>query len=122
MSIGEDTALNRQVGFDVKDGKGNDFAVSPADPAELDLFSHVYDENIIATAGTQKIIAPALVGFCLKCTNKVCSGKLNLPSMYLDCRGCAIEYSLKPFDDETFVKATDAMKLSAPLQRHNWPR
>ncbi len=68
---GQDTALIAKWDLDVTDGS-HDFAISPDDPAEaeLDLFSHAYNENIIATDGTQNIIAPGVSGdFILSVTN-----------------------------------------------------
>ena len=42
----------------------DEFAVSPAAAVDLDLFSHAYDTNILATAGTSNppIIAPGVEG------------------------------------------------------------
>ncbi len=66
---GQDTALIAKWDLDVTDGS-HDFAISPDDPAELDLFSHAYNENIIDTAGENKIIAPGVSGdFILSVTN-----------------------------------------------------
>jgi len=66
---GQDTALIAKWDLDVTDGS-HDFAISPDDPAELDLFSHAYNENIIDTAGENKIIALGVSGdFILSVTN-----------------------------------------------------
>jgi hypothetical protein len=67
---GQDTALVASWSLDIKDGANNGFALSPADPAVLDLFLHEYDNNILATAGDQKIIAPGVSGkFVLNIAN-----------------------------------------------------
>jgi hypothetical protein len=67
---GQDTALVAKWSLDVKDGEGADFAISPNAAAELDLFLHEYDKNILSTAGDDKIIAPGVGGnFVLNLTN-----------------------------------------------------
>lgn len=65
---GADTALIAK--WEVTPAEGSTgFAVSPA-TQELDLFSHAYDTNILATAGSQKIIAPGVKGdFVLNIAN-----------------------------------------------------
>ncbi len=46
------------------------FAVSPAPAADLDLFSHAYDTNIVDQDGADYIIAPGVYGeFVLSMTN-----------------------------------------------------
>jgi hypothetical protein len=67
---GQDTALVASWSLDIKDGANNGFALSPADPVDLDLFLHEYDNNILATADDQKIIAPGVSGkFVLNIAN-----------------------------------------------------
>jgi|GEM_PF-1110190 len=58
---GQDTALVAKWSLTMTDGTTG-FAISPATAATLDLFSHTYDTNIIATAGTAKVIAPGVSG------------------------------------------------------------
>lgn len=58
---GADTALIAKWDVAVKEGT-TEFAISPAAAANLDLFSHAYNKNILAEAGTQQIIAPGVEG------------------------------------------------------------
>jgi hypothetical protein len=65
---GQDTALVARWDLTMTNGE-TEFSVAP-NVATLDLFSHSYDENILSTAGTQKIIAPGVSGdFVLSLTN-----------------------------------------------------
>ena len=65
---GQDTALVAKWDLTMTDGTTG-FAVSPA-VAELDLFSHAYDTNIVAPDGADYIIAPGVDGeFVLSMTN-----------------------------------------------------
>jgi hypothetical protein len=65
---GQDTALVARWDLTMTDGE-TAFSVAPA-VATLDLFSHLYDTNILSTAGTEKIIAPGVSGdFVLSLTN-----------------------------------------------------
>lgn len=68
---GQDTALVARWDVEVTDGtEGGIFSISPDAPAELNLFSHAYTENIVSGAGTAKIIAPGVSGeFTLSVTN-----------------------------------------------------
>jgi hypothetical protein len=66
---GQDTALVARWSLDVKGG-GEKFADGTENPATLDLFSHLYNVNIVEDAGTDKIIAPGVDGeFVLSVTN-----------------------------------------------------
>jgi hypothetical protein len=65
---GQDTALVARWDLTMTDGE-TEFSVAP-NVATLDLFSHLYDTNILSTAGTEKIIAPGVSGdFVLSLTN-----------------------------------------------------
>ncbi|MDD4172314.1 MAG: hypothetical protein PHQ94_08755 [Syntrophomonas sp.] len=67
---GKDTALVAKWDLTMTDG-ATEFAVSPdAAAAELDLFSHAYDTNIVDQDGADYIIAPGVDGeFVLSMTN-----------------------------------------------------
>lgn len=66
---GYDTALVAKWNLDVAYGS-NGFAIFPAEAAEINLFSHVYNENIIPILGDDYIIAPGVQGdFVLDITN-----------------------------------------------------
>ena len=66
---GEDTALVAKWDLEMKAG-GKEFSVSPDSVADLDLFEHAYNKNIVAGTGYDKIIAPGVDGkFVLSMTN-----------------------------------------------------
>lgn len=114
---GEDTALIAKWDLDVTDGSG-DFAISPDAAAPLDLFSHLFDKNIVTDAGTQNIIAPGVSGdFVLSVKNNSdVAAKVEFAfEVSGTAEGVPIEYSLKDFDDVTFVKATDAYETVGDL-------
>jgi hypothetical protein len=70
---GADTALVATWNFVAEGGQdGEDLDLVPLEGAavELDLFKHAYNDNILATAGAGKIIAPGVSGnFVLNLTN-----------------------------------------------------
>lgn len=67
---GKDTALIAKWKVTPKEGTTS-FAISPDPAVTLDLFSHAYDTNILATAGSSKIIAPGVASsFVLNIANE----------------------------------------------------
>ncbi|MGI6685020.1 MAG: hypothetical protein ACOX47_06020 [Bacillota bacterium] len=67
---GYDTAIVAKWNLEVTDGGDTGYAISPATVAEINLFSHVYNENIIQLMGKKYIIAPGVQGdFVIDITN-----------------------------------------------------
>lgn len=67
---GEDTALVAKWNLTMSDGTNLYDTAKLNNPTTLDLFTHAYNDNILSTAGTQKIIAPGVSGnFVLDLTN-----------------------------------------------------
>ena len=96
---GSDTALVAKWSLDVTDGT-NDFNLADDGAATLDLFSHLYDVNIISNAGTNKIIAPGVKGeFTLSVTNNsdVAAGVTFEFAKSGDAANVPMEYSLDNF-------------------------
>ncbi|MDD3653788.1 MAG: hypothetical protein PHO01_06340 [Desulfotomaculaceae bacterium] len=92
---GADTALIAKWDVTVKEGT-NDFEISPA-VAELDLFSHAYDTNILGIFEGDPIIAPGVKGdFVLNVENKGdVAAKMNFDFTVSGSAATApIEYSL----------------------------
>jgi hypothetical protein len=116
---GADTALIAK--WDVK-FNGNEPTTSTA---ELDLFSHAYNTNIIAGAGDDKIIAPGVSGdFTLKVENKgdvAAEMTFDFPEVSGDASNAPIEYKLvegQTWGDLVALKAAlnelEKMKNVAP--------
>ena len=105
---GEDTALIAK--WDVK-FNGNEPTTSTA---ELDLFSHAFDTNIIAGVGDDKIIAPGVSGdFTLKVENKgdVAAEMTFDFEVSGDASNAPIEYKLKDVAGQTWGDL-DALKTA----------
>jgi hypothetical protein len=67
--FGQDTALVAKWDLEMKEGT-TDFAVSPAEAAQLDLFGHDYNTNILGAFEGNPIIAPGVSGdFTLSMAN-----------------------------------------------------
>jgi len=106
---GEDTALIAK--WDVK-FNGNEPTTSTA---ELDLFSHAYNTNIIAGVGDDKIIAPGVGGeFTLKVENKGDVAAKMTFDVGLGGNGMTapIKYKLKDVEGQTWG---DLVALKAAL-------
>lgn len=111
--VGADTALIAKWDVTVSDGT-NEFYVYPEE-AELDLFKHAYDTNILSTAGESKIIAPGVGGeFTLKVENKGDVAAKMTFDVGLGGNGMTapIEYKLKDVEGQTWG---DLVALKAAL-------
>lgn len=110
--VGADTALIAKWDVTVSDGT-NEFYVYPEE-AELDLFKHAYDTNILSTAGESKIIAPGVGGeFTLKVENKgdVAAEMTFDFDVSGDASNAPIEYKLKDVEGQTWGDL-DALKTA----------
>jgi hypothetical protein len=105
---GEDTALVARWSFGAKGGQSGSLAALTDSTANLDLFQHAYDTNILSTAGTDKIIAPGVSGdFVLDLTNNsdVAAGITFTITEDTSVADIPMEFSLDNFS--TVIKADE---------------
>lgn len=111
---GQDTALVAKWSLAIKEGT-HDFAIDPA-VANLDLFSHAFNTNILTT--TPKIIAPGISdNFVLNLTNNSDVAADITFDITKTGANVPMEYSIdKPFTDGTAVILNGDAALKTALK------